>query len=55
MYGLSDNVFLQKEFISLVIFSIIMPVVIYRTIWHKQVISRASVFFSEPHSSSWLE
>jgi hypothetical protein len=45
MFDLSNSLFLQKEFISLVIFSILAPVVIYHTIWHKKSISHVSVVY----------
>jgi hypothetical protein len=41
----SNSIFLQKEFISLIIFSIILPVIIYRMIWHKKTISRMAVLY----------
>jgi hypothetical protein len=45
MFDLNNSLFLQKEFISLVIFSILAPVVIYRTIWLKKTISHVSVVY----------
>ena len=38
-----SSVFLEKEFIELIVFSIATPVLIYFSIWHKRSISRATV------------
>lgn len=38
-----NSVFLEKEFIALIAFSIACPVLIYFAIWHKRTISRTSV------------
>jgi hypothetical protein len=43
MSGLSENVFLEKDFFLLIVFSIVLPVVIYRILWLKQSISSVAV------------
>lgn len=37
------SVFLEKEFIALIIFSVATPIFVYFLIWHKRSISRATV------------
>ena len=37
------SVFLEKEFIELIIFSVATPVLVYFLIWHKRSISRTTV------------
>jgi indole-3-glycerol phosphate synthase len=37
------SVFLEKEFIELIVFSVATPVLVYFLIWHKRSISRATV------------
>lgn len=44
MAGLG-NVFLEKEFFLLIVFSIFIPVILYRLMWSKRTISRVMVFF----------
>ncbi len=43
MAFLRGTVFLEGEFAALVLFSIVAPVLIYRTLWVRQVISRRAV------------
>ena len=38
-----NSVFLEKEFIALVVFSVAFPIFIYFAIWHKRSISRTTV------------
>ena len=38
-----NSVFLEKEFLALIAFSIAFPILIYFAIWHKRSISRATV------------
>jgi len=43
MAGLHESVFLEKEFILLVIFSLLFPALIYGTMWLSHAISRSTV------------
>ena len=43
MSVLNSSVFLEKEFLLLVIFSLLLPAVIYRTMWLMRAISRKTV------------
>ena len=43
MYGFVESVFLEKEFILLVIFSLLFPALIYGTMWLRRAISRSTV------------
>jgi hypothetical protein len=43
MFGLGDTVFIEKEFILLVAFSLLLPAAIYRTMWLTRAISRQAV------------
>ena len=45
MSGLSESVFLEKEFILLVAFSLLFPALIYGTMWLRHAISRSTVLF----------
>lgn len=43
MTGLHESIFLEKEFILLVIFSLLFPALIYGTMWLRHAISRGTV------------
>ena len=45
MSGLSKSVFLEKEFILLVAFSLLFPAAIYGAMWLRCAISRGTVLF----------
>jgi hypothetical protein len=45
MSGLSDSVFLEIEFLYLMIFSLLLPAFIYSTMWLRRAISRPTVLF----------
>jgi hypothetical protein len=45
MSVLSESVFLEKEFILLVAFSLLFPALIYGTMWLRRAISRSTVLF----------
>lgn len=45
MSVLSESVFLEKEFILLVVFSLLLPALIYGTMWLRRAISRSTVLF----------
>ena len=43
MSGLRESVFLEKEFLLLVVFSLLFPALIYGTMWFRRAISRSTI------------
>jgi ABC-type multidrug transport system fused ATPase/permease subunit len=40
---MTANIFIEKEFIGLILFSIVLPILLYWFLWHRRAISRFSV------------
>ena len=41
---MTTNIFIEKEFTGLILFSIVIPILLYWFLWHRRAISRFSVF-----------
>ena len=40
---MTANIFIEKEFIGLILFSIVLPILLYWFLWHKRAVSGFSV------------